>query len=261
EKAGPAVVFIGTEKRVERRFRGPSGRRLQMDGETLEGLGSGVIIDAKGIIVTNDHVIRGASAIHVRLDDGLRLDAAVIGSDPLNDLAVLRVQPPSPLPVARLGTSADLMIGEKAIAIGSPYGLEKTVTVGVVSGTGRSFRADNRSYNDFIQTDAAINPGNSGGPLLNVNGEIIGINTAIYASAQGIGFAIPADKVRRIVEELTAHGKVRPVWVGLHTVDLTPLKARELGWERRGGVLVDRVEAGSPAAEAGLRPGDLITAM
>ncbi|MBJ6765812.1 trypsin-like peptidase domain-containing protein [Myxococcaceae bacterium JPH2] len=268
QKVSPAVVYIGTEQEVESRFRGRSRSPLedffglgQPDSggrEKIQGLGSGALIDPSGIIVTNDHVIRGASAIHVVLADGRTFDAEVMGSDATNDLAVLKVSAKEPLPAARLGTSADLMIGETVVAIGSPFGLSKTVTAGVVSATGRTFRADDRVYNDFIQTDAAINPGNSGGPLLNVDGEIIGINTAIFANGQGIGFAIPADKVRRIVEELTRFGKVRPAWVGLDTEDLTPRLAARLGWDRTYGVVVSNVDPDSPAAQAGVRRGDVV---
>ena len=269
QKVSPAVVYIGTEQEVESRFRGRrsfledffgGGGREQR--RRVQGLGTGVIIDASGIIVTNDHVIRGASAIHVVLEDGRTLEAEVLGSDSPNDLAVLRVSAKQPLPIAKLGTSSDLMIGETVVAIGSPFGLSKTVTAGVVSATGRTFRAeDGTVYNDFVQTDAAINPGNSGGPLLNVDGEIIGINTAIFASAQGIGFAIPADKVRRIVDELTRFGKVRPAWVGIDTVDLPSQVASQLGWDRSYGALVDNVEPGSPAEQAGVRRGDVVAEM
>jgi serine protease Do len=265
QKVSPAVVFIGTEQVVDRRMRGsPLEEFFFGEGsvrerrETVQSLGSGVIIDGSGIIVTNDHVVRGASAIHVVLADGRQLDAEVVGSDAQNDLAVLKVQAKGPLPAARLGTSADLMIGETVVAIGSPFGLTKTVTSGVISAMGRSFKANDQFYNDFLQTDAAINPGNSGGPLLNVDGEVIGINTAIFGGAQGIGFAIPADKVRRIVAELKNFGKVRPAWVGLNVVELSPKTARRLGWDRNYGVLVDSVDPGSPAQAAGIRAGDVV---
>jgi Do/DeqQ family serine protease len=263
QRVGPAVVYIGTEQEVQRRFRGRGGFLEDFFGggserQTVQGLGSGVIIDASGLIITNEHVIRGASAIHVVLADGRQLEAEVIGSDADNDLAVLRVASKTPLPTAKLGTSSDLMIGETVIAIGSPYGLSKTVTAGVVSATGRTFKAEGRTYNDFVQTDAAINPGNSGGPLLNVEGVIIGINTAIFASAQGIGFAIPADKVRRIVDELTRFGKVRPAWTGIEVADLAPQQAARLRWDRTYGVVVTDVEKGSPAEAAGVRAGDVV---
>ncbi len=266
QKVSPAVVFIGTEQEVESPFR---GRRSMMEeffgappqSQRTQGLGSGVLVDPSGVIITNDHVIRGASAIHVVLADGRELEAEVIGSDANNDVAVLKVNAKQPLPAAKLGTSADLMIGETVVAIGSPFGLSKTVTSGVVSATGRTFKADGRTYNDFIQTDAAINPGNSGGPLLNVDGDVIGINTAIFASAQGIGFAIPADKVRRIMDELTRFGKVRPAWVGLEVQELSPRLARQLGWDRTYGAIVRDVEAGSPADQAGVRRGDVLAEM
>jgi serine protease Do len=267
QKVSPAVVYIGTEQEVESRFRGRrspleeffGGLGGEQERQKIEGLGSGAIIDPAGTIVTNEHVIRGASTIRVVLADGRTLEAEVIGSDAANDLAVLKVNAKEALPVAKLGTSSDLMIGETVVAIGSPFGLSKTVTAGVVSAVGRTFRADGRVYNDFVQTDAAINPGNSGGPLLNVDGEIIGINTAIFGGgAQGIGFAIPADKVRRIVDELTRFGKVRPAWVGIDTVDLAPRVARQLGWDRAYGALVTAVEPGSPAAQAGVQRGDVV---
>ncbi|PTL85252.1 trypsin-like peptidase domain-containing protein [Vitiosangium sp. GDMCC 1.1324] len=266
QKVSPAVVFIGTEQEAESPFR---GRRSIMEDffgtppqtQRTQSLGSGVIVDPSGVIITNDHVIRGASAIHIILADGRELEADVIGSDANNDVAVLKVSSKQPLPAAKLGTSSDLMIGETVVAIGSPFGLSKTVTSGVVSATGRTFKADGRTYNDFIQTDAAINPGNSGGPLLNVDGDVIGINTAIFASAQGIGFAIPADKVRRIMEELTRFGKVRPAWVGIEVQELSSRLARQLGWDRTYGVVVSDVEPGSPAEQAGVRRGDVLAEM
>ena len=265
QRVGPAVVFIGTEQVVDRRMRGsPLEEFLFGEGgqrerqQTVQSLGSGVIIDPGGTIVTNDHVIRGASAVHVVLADGRQLDAEVVGADAPNDLAVLRVSSKTPLPAAKLGTSADLMIGETVVAIGSPFGLTKTVTSGVLSAVGRSFKANDQLYIDFLQTDAAINPGNSGGPLLNLDGEVIGINTAIFSGAQGIGFAIPVDKVRRIVAELRSFGKVRPAWVGINVVDLTAPIARRLGWERSAGAVVESIDPGSPAAAAGLQSGDVV---
>src|SRR5215471_12758996 len=263
QKVSAAVVYIGTEHIIEPRYRGsffdeflgiPSERRRQ----SVQSLGSGVIIDPAGIIVTNDHVIHGAAAIHVVLADGRQLEAEVVGSDAENDVAVLKIQSKSPLPAAKLGTSSDLMIGEAAIAIGSPFGLKKTVTTGVVSAVGRSFKADGRVYNDFIQTDASINPGNSGGPLLNIDGEVIGINSAIFASGQGIGFAIPADKVRRIVTELTQFGKVRPAWIGIEAENIHASVARSLGWDRSYGAVVAGVDSGSPAEKVGIQVGDII---
>ncbi|MBL8938295.1 MAG: trypsin-like peptidase domain-containing protein [Archangium sp.] len=264
EQVSPAVVYVGTVQVVERSFRsrslfddmfyGPSEER-----RAVEGLGSGVIVDASGIVITNDHVIRGASEVHVVLADGRQLDAEVIGADADADLAVLKIIGKGPFPTAKLGTSSDLMIGETTIAIGSPLGLKKTVTVGVVSALGRTIRNEGRTFNDFIQTDASINPGNSGGPLLNIDGEIIGINSAIIASAQNIGFAIPADKVRRIVTELTQFGKVRPAWVGIDVQALTPELGRQLGWDRTYGAVVTNVEAGSPAEKAALQRGDIVT--
>ncbi|WPB73302.1 trypsin-like peptidase domain-containing protein [Archangium violaceum] len=266
QKVSPAVVFIGTESEEASPFRGRRSMMEEFFGapqqrQRQQSLGSGVIVDPSGIIITNEHVIGGASAIHVVLADGRELEAEVIGSDANNDLAVLKVNSKQPLPAAKLGTTSDLMIGETVIAIGSPLGLSKTVTSGVVSATGRTLKADGKSYDDFIQTDAAINPGNSGGPLLNVDGDVIGINTAIIASAQGIGFAIPADKVRRIVDELTRFGKVRPSWVGIEVQQLAPRLARQLGWDRTYGVLVSDVEPGSPAEQAGVRRGDVLAEM
>ncbi|MFT3835536.1 MAG: trypsin-like peptidase domain-containing protein [Myxococcaceae bacterium] len=264
QRVSPAVVFIGTVQVVEGRFHPQNMIQQFLYGDleerhAVEGLGSGVIVDPNGTIVTNEHVIRGAAEIHVVLADGRQAQAEVIGSNADNDLAVLKVNVKGPLPAAKLGTSSDLMIGEKAVAIGSPFGLKKTVTVGVVSAVGRSFKAEDRTYDDLVQTDASINPGNSGGPLLNIDGEVIGINSAIVASAQGIGFAIPADKVKRIVNELTQFGKVRPSWIGIDVQELTPNLAKKLGWDRTFGAIVASIEAGSPAETAGVQRGDIVT--
>src|SRR5215831_8563268 len=261
QKVSAAVVYIGAEQIIESRASDPFFELFGIGRErrrAVQSLGSGVIIDSNGTVITNDHVIRGASVIHVVLADGRQLEAEVLGADADNDLAVLKVAGKGPFPTAKLGTSSDLMIGETTIAIGSPFGLKKTVTVGVLSATGRSFKANDRVYNDFLQTDASINPGNSGGPLLNIDGEVIGINTAIFASGQGIGFAIPSDKVRRIVAELTQFGKVRPAWIGIHSRDLTASIAQSLAWDRNYGAAVADVESGSPAEQAGIRVGDII---
>jgi serine protease Do len=265
QKTSPAVVYVGTVQLVDGfRTRNPFQEFYYGEREekrAVEGLGSGVIVDASGLIVTNEHVIRGASEIHIVLADGRQVDAEVIGSDADNDLAVLKVNVKGALPFAKVGTSSDLMIGEKVIAIGSPFGLKKTVTAGVVSAVNRSFKAEGRTYNDFIQTDASINPGNSGGPLLNIDGDVVGINSAIFASAQGIGFAIPADKVKRIVNELAAFGKVRPAWIGIDVQPLTAELRKRLGWVRTDGALVFNVDPGSPAEASGIQRGDIVASV
>src|SRR5262245_48904475 len=206
--------------------------------------------------MTNVHVVERPSSIHVTLSDEREFDAKLVGADADADIAILRVQAGGPLPSIPLGSSADLMIGESVIAIGNPFGLSHTVTTGVVSAVGRSLRDEDRTYTDFIQTDASINPGNSGGPLLNIKGELVGINTAIYGKAQGIGFAIPVDRARRIMKDLVSYGEVRRPWVGLLVQDLTPELAQHFG--TRHGVIVADVEPKSPGAAAGLERGDAI---
>src|SRR5881409_3037402 len=263
EKASPAVVNVSTEQVVERRaspfpfpqdpffeeffrdFVDPRPRRFK-----TTSLGSGVIVAADGTIVTNVHVIQRASRIQVTLIDQREFDAKLVGADADADIAVLRIKAGGDLPHIPFGTSADLMIGETVIAIGNPFGLSHTVTTGVVSAVGRSLRDEDRTYTDFIQTDASINPGNSGGPLLNIKGELVGIDTAIYGKAQGIGFAIPVDRARRVMKDLVSYGEVRRVWVGLAVQDLTPNLAQHFGVRR--GVIVAEVEAKSPAADADL---------
>jgi serine protease Do len=221
EKVSPAVVNISAEQILRRRpsvfddfFFGFDNRPRK---RTSQSLGSGSIIDARGIIITNDHVVSGASKITAMTKSGLELDCDVVGSDADNDLAVLRVRKPNgALPFLKLGSSSDIMIGETIVAIGNPFGLSHTVTAGVVSATGRSVKGENgQTYTDFIQTDASINPGNSGGPLVNLDGEMVGVATAIIGGAQGIGFAIPADRARRIVDDLLKFGEVRAVWIGV----------------------------------------------
>ncbi|HEY3171083.1 MAG TPA: trypsin-like peptidase domain-containing protein [Thermoanaerobaculia bacterium] len=267
EKVAPAVVNIAAEQIVRRRtslfdefFFGGDPRPRS---DRAQSLGSGVIIDPKGVILTNDHVISGASRILATTKSGQELECEVIGSDADNDLAVLRVRSPrGSLPTIRLGTSSDLLIGETIVAIGNPFGLSNTVTAGVVSALGRSVRGDQnqRLYTDFIQIDAPINPGNSGGPVVNIQGEMVGIATAIIGGAQGIGFATPVDRAKRIVDDLLRFGEVRAVWIGVRGRTIT--SGGEGGaLERPRGYRVRSVFPGSPAARAGLRPGDLIVSL
>ena len=225
-------------------------------------LGSGVIIDGdRGLILTNSHVIQKASTIKVVLQDEREFEARVVGADPDSDLAVLKIETTDGLPAVEMGSSDDLMIGETVIAIGNPFGFSHTVTTGVVSAVNRSIRSDERIYREFIQIDASINPGNSGGPLLNINGELIGINTAIYAKAQGIGFAIPINKARRIVADLIQYGEVKQVWIGLIVQDLDERLAQYLKYPGTRGVMVESIEAGSPARKAGFKEGDVLRAI
>lgn len=225
-------------------------------------LGSGVVIDGeRGFILTNAHVVARAGAITVTLMDERQFEAQLVGSDPDSDLAVLRISADRPLPAVAMGRCDDLMIGETVIAIGNPFGFSHTVTTGVISAVNRSFRAEDREYHDFIQIDASINPGNSGGPLLNINGELIGINTAIYAKAQGIGFAIPIDRAERIVNDLINFGEVIQAWIGLRVQDLDDRLAAYLDLPDSEGALVQAVEKGSPAEKAGIASGDVIRAV
>lgn len=220
-------------------------------------LGSGVIVDKRGYILTNNHVIEQADEIEVRLSDRRKFTAKVVGKDPKTDLAVVKIDAPADLPVAKLGDSTKIRIGEWAIAIGSPFGLDQTVTVGVISAVGRS-DVGITTYEDFIQTDASINPGNSGGPLLNLYGEVIGINTAIVASGRGIGFAIPISMAKEIKDRLIAQGKVVRGWLGVGIQELTEELAGQFGVKPEDGVLVGNVMKDSPAERGGLKPGDII---
>ena len=220
-------------------------------------LGSGFIINKDGYIITNDHVVRDAESIQVKLSNETIYDAKVVGSDPKSDIAVIRINSKEPLPVAVLGDSDKLLVGQWAIAIGNPFGLDRTVTVGVVSATGRS-NMGIETYENFIQTDASINPGNSGGPLLNVNGEVIGINTAIVAAGQGIGFAIPVNMAKKVVEQLVRKGNVTRAWLGVAIQPVTEDIASSFGLKKAKGALISDVMAGSPAEKAGLRQGDIL---
>ena len=222
-----------------------------------KSLGSGVLIDPRGYLLTNAHVIDGAEQIEIRLCDERSYRAEVIGADDSTDVAVLKIEGDEPFPTARLGDSQALRVGEWAIAIGNPFGLDRTLTVGVISAKGRS-DVGIEEYEDFIQTDASINPGNSGGPLLNIHGEVIGINTAIVASGQGIGFAIPIAMAQAIAEQLIETGEVRRGWLGVRIQDLTADLAESFGLERTRGALVTEVMPGTPAEKAGVKRGDIV---
>lgn len=271
DQAGPAVVNISTEKVVSVSGANPFGdewifnyfepsRRRNI---TNQSLGSGTIIQPDGIILTNEHIILPASKITVTLASGQEYEAELLGASRRLDLALLKINSPEPLPFIGPFTSSDLMIGETVIAIGNPYGLSNTVTTGVISALNRSLTFKDRTnethtYHDFIQTDASINPGNSGGPLLNIKGELIGINTAIYENAKGIGFAIPIDKAKRVIKDLLEIGTVPRPWLGIHTQDLTPVLAKHLRVERDAGALISEVSKGSPAEKAEIQVGDVI---
>jgi Do/DeqQ family serine protease len=235
--------------------RGGPGRREEF---RQPGLGSGVIVDKRGYVLTNYHVIRGADSVTVKLSSKQEVQGRIVGTDAKTDLAVVRFQPEGDLRVASLGDSDTLRVGEWAIAIGNPFGLDQTVTVGVVSATGRA-EVGIATYENFIQTDASINPGNSGGPLVNLKGEVIGINTAIVATGQGIGFAIPANMAKRVTAQLIDRGKVTRGWIGVSLQPLTAELAQSLGLDGTKGAIVARVHPGSPADTAGLQPNDVIT--
>ena len=236
--------------------------------ERIPGLGSGVIVDPSGIVLTNGHVIRNAEEVKVTLGDGRQLPARILGTTDLYDLAVLKVEGRN-LPTAPMGNSDELVVGEWAIAIGSPFGYllndtQPTVTAGVVSATRRDIKSEvttSGMYKNMIQTDAAINPGNSGGPLVNADGEVIGINTFIFTQGGGsigLGFAIPINLARRILQEIRTYGRVRTAWPGMTLQSVTPYIAQRLGFRDLGGMVVSRVEPGGPAARAGVRVGDRI---
>jgi len=237
-----------------RRFMNPRPSQSQ-------SLGTGVIINSAGYVLTNEHVLSGATQIRVSLADGRQYDAELVGGDPASDLAVVLLNADGPLPAPRLGDSDQVMIGETVVAIGNPFGLNHTVTTGVLSAVNRSIRGDGREYHGFLQTDASINPGNSGGPLLNLDGEVIGINTAILGNAQGIGFAIPINRARRIVDDLIRHGEVVPAWLGIWLQELTPKLREALGAQRSTGVLISTVYEDTPAAAAGVRRGDVLVSV
>src|SRR5882724_5873801 len=277
ERVRPAVVHIGTVQVARTRrppmvpgpfsddpllkdffdqFFGPQGpgRREEFH---QPGLGSGVIIDKRGYVLTNHHVVRGADGVTVRLSSKQEFRGKIVGVDVKTDLAVIRFEPDHEPTVATLGNSDALRVGEWAIAIGNPFGLDQTVTVGVVSATGRA-DVGIATYENFIQTDASINPGNSGGPLVNLRGEVIGINTAIVATGQGIGFAIPANMVKRVTAQLIDRGRVQRGWIGVALQPMSAELAQAMGLTDTKGAIVARVYPGSPAETAGLAQNDVI---
>jgi serine protease DegS len=237
------------------------GDRFDQPRQRLEtSLGSGVIISPEGYVLTNNHVIEGAEEILVGLHDGRSVNAAVVGSDPETDLAILRIELPE-LPSLVIGRSDELEVGDVVLAIGNPFGVGQTVTMGIVSATGRSQLGIN-TFEDFIQTDAAINPGNSGGALINARGELVGINTAIYSrtgGSQGIGFAIPMGIAKDVLTQIVEHGRVARGWLGVEIQDLTPELAESFGHPDTAGALIAGVLRNGPAHKAGLEPGDILT--
>jgi serine protease Do len=273
EQVGPSVVNITAERitktpspferpsRIDPRAESFFRNFFEPRKRTTQSLGSGVIFDRQGHVLTNEHVIARADRVRVMIADGREFDAELVGADPNNDLAVLRILTDEELPFSPPGTSSDLMVGEPVIAIGNPFGFSNSVTTGVISATNRSVNAQgtNFTFHGLLQTDASINPGNSGGPLLNAKGELIGINAAIYADAQGIGFAIPIDVARRVIHELLLYGEVHPVWLGLEFQDIDPPLRGVLDLPNGlAGVLVNRLHPSSPASRAGVQRGDIV---
>ena len=277
ETVSPAVVHIRVEKTVKgggpafhqfnqnpfggnEQFRDFFGRNFgpQRRPEFKQpGQGSGFIIDKSGYIVTNNHVVEGADTIKVVLKDEKEYDAEIVGRDPVTDIALIKVEAKGDLPAVPMGSSDNLKVGEWVAAIGSPFGLEHTVTAGIVSAKGRVIGSG--PYDDFIQTDASINPGNSGGPLINMRGEIVGINTMIIAGGSGIGFAIPIDQARDVIDQLKSGGEVTRGWLGVTIQDLKGDLAEYYGLKGKNGVLVASVVPGDPADRAGIQPKDVIT--
>ena len=267
KKAAPAVVSINTSKAAQRnpRSNDPWFRFFfgdQGNDQPQVGLGSGVIVSADGYILTNNHVVDGADEIDVTLNDSRHARGKVIGTDPDTDLAVLKIELDK-LPVIVLGNSDALQVGDQVLAIGNPFGVGQTVTSGIVSALGRNQLGINM-FENFIQTDAAINPGNSGGALVDVNGNLEGINTAIYSrsgGSMGIGFAIPVSMAKQVLSDIVTEGKVTRGWIGVEPNDLSPELAETFGVKANAGVIITGVLQNGPAARAGIRPGDVITAV
>jgi Do/DeqQ family serine protease len=275
-RSTPAVVNISAQQvyRAERSpffndpfFREFFGRDLPFrvpQEERKTSLGSGVIVSADGVIVTNNHVIEKSQQIEITTSDRGRYRAQLVGTDPVTDIAVLRIAAADRLAAMPWGDSSRSRVGEYVLAVGNPFRLNQTVTMGIISATGRS-RIGIVDYEDFIQTDAAINPGNSGGALVNTRGELIGINTAIYSETggyQGIGFAVPANLAKQVVDDILAHGHVRRGWVGItRLAEVTAAMAREMGLASTDGALVLELLRGSPADRGGIQPGDVVVAV
>ena len=268
-KAMPSVVNISATRQVQRRnpltddpaFQRFFGERFNLPPETQLSLGSGVIVSREGYILTNDHVVDGVSDIQVTLQGGRTLPGKIVGTDPETDLAVVRVSASGLTPIT-FGHSETTRVGDVVLAIGDPFMVGQTVTMGIVSAVGREISAN--PFGSFIQTDAAINPGNSGGALVDVNGDLIGINTLIFSRSggyQGIGFAIPVGLAKRVMEQIIEAGGVTHGWLGIEVTDITPELAESLGLKVRQGAIVGAIEHGSPAEKGGMKLGDVIVAV
>jgi len=270
EKSGPAVVKIETAVQMTNQsnpffndpfFREFFGENYNSAPKTQiqQGLGSGFIISKDGYILTNNHVVQGAVEVKVYLTEHNEpYIAKIVGADADLDLAVLKIEAGNDLPMLKMGDSNETRVGNWVIAIGNPYGLDHTVTVGVISAKGRPITVEGNEFKDLIQTDASINPGNSGGPLLNLNGEVVGINTAISSQAQGIGFAIPSSTVTQVLDQLLENGKVVRPWLGVYMQPVTEDIAKYFGLDKAEGALIGAVQEGSPADQAGLERGDIV---
>jgi serine protease Do len=256
----PVSGMRGLPPGLAERFGMPPGMGFQGQTPPRQGAGSGFIIDKAGTVLTNNHVVQDADVVRVKLDDGRAFDAEVLGRDPLTDVALLKMKgAPGNLPAVPLGDSDALRVGDAVMAIGNPFGLASSVSAGILSARARDIHAG--PYDEFLQTDAAINPGNSGGPLFNMQGEVVGMNTAIIGGATGIGFAVPSNLIRNLLSQLQETGVVRRGWLGLSVQDLTPEIARALGVEATKGAVVAGLNRGGPGARAGLREEDIITAV
>ncbi len=269
--AVPAVVFVYTSQEVKSRhpflndplFRHFFGDRYGDQPQRQSGLGSGVIVSADGYILTNYHVVEAADEIEVASNDGRKFKAKIVGADPESDLAVLKINAKSPLPTITFAATDSLRVGDVVLAIGNPFGVGQTVTSGIVSALGRSHLGIN-TFENFIQTDAAINPGNSGGALIDANGLLVGINTAIYSQSggsMGIGFAIPVSLARSVMEQIIKTGAVTRGWIGVEVQEISPEIAESFGLKSTQGAIIAGVMRGSPADKAGIKPGDVLLAV